>query len=66
MFFNDLKRLCLAGMIALCATLHLHAQDTLRLTMPETDKHCLERNLQLMAERFNIDAARALVLQARL
>jgi cobalt-zinc-cadmium efflux system outer membrane protein len=66
MFFNDLKRLSIAVAIALCTTITLQAQDTLRLTIPEIEKQFLEKNLQLIAEKFNISAAQAQVLQARL
>src|ERR1700712_2221299 len=66
MFTDNLKRICFAGMIMLCTHSMLHAQDTLRLTLPETEKQFLEKNLQLLAERFNIDAAKAQVMQAKL
>lgn len=41
-------------------------QDTLRVTMPEAEKMFLDSNLQLLAQRYNIDANEALVIQARL
>ncbi len=41
-------------------------QDTLRLTLPEAEKMFLDSNLQLLAQRYNIDANQALVIQARL
>ena len=41
-------------------------QDTNRLTLPETEKMFLDSNLQLLAQRYNIDAQQALVIQARL
>ncbi|HEY4062059.1 MAG TPA: TolC family protein [Puia sp.] len=41
-------------------------QDTLRLALPEAEKMFLDSNLQLLAQRYNIDAGKALVLQARL
>jgi len=41
-------------------------QDTLRLTLPEAEKMFLDSNLQLLAQRYNIDANEALVIQARL
>ncbi len=41
-------------------------QDTLRLPLPEAEKMFLYGNLQLLAQRFSIDANKALVIQARL
>jgi cobalt-zinc-cadmium efflux system outer membrane protein len=41
-------------------------QDTLRLQLPEAEKMFLDSNLQLLAQRYNIDAGQALVIQARL
>ena len=41
-------------------------QDTLRLALPEAEKMFLDSNLQLLAQRYSIDASKALVIQARL
>lgn len=41
-------------------------QDTLRLGLPGAEKMFLDSNLQLLAQRYNIDANKALVIQARL
>jgi cobalt-zinc-cadmium efflux system outer membrane protein len=41
-------------------------QDTLHLTLPQAEKMFLDSNLQLLAQRYNIDASQALILQARL
>jgi len=41
-------------------------QDTLRLQLPEAEKMFLDSNLQLLAQRYNIEANQALVIQARL
>jgi outer membrane protein, heavy metal efflux system len=41
-------------------------RDTLRLTLPQAEKIFLDSNLQLLASRYNVDAQRALILQARL
>jgi cobalt-zinc-cadmium efflux system outer membrane protein len=41
-------------------------QDTLRLQLPEAEKMFLDSNLQLLAQRYNIDANKALVIQAKL
>jgi outer membrane protein, heavy metal efflux system len=41
-------------------------QDTLRLTLAGAEKTFLDSNFQLLAQRYNIDAQDALVIQARL
>jgi cobalt-zinc-cadmium efflux system outer membrane protein len=41
-------------------------QDTIRLQLPEAEKMFLDSNYQLLAQRYNIDANKALVIQARL
>jgi len=41
-------------------------QDTLRLTLIDAERTFLDSNLQLLAQRYNIDAQQALVIQARL
>ena len=40
--------------------------DTVRLTIPEAEKIFLQNNLSLLAAKYNIDANKALVSQARL
>src|ERR1700722_8402725 len=40
--------------------------DTLRLQLPEAEKMFLDSNLQLLAQRYNINANQALVIHARL
>ena len=41
-------------------------QDTLQLPLQAAEKMFLDSNLQLLASRYNIDAGKALVIQARL
>jgi cobalt-zinc-cadmium efflux system outer membrane protein len=41
-------------------------QDTVRLSLPEAEKMFLDSNFQLLAQKYNIDANKALVIQARL
>ena len=43
-----------------------NAQDTLRLTLQQAEQQFIENNLILLAEKYNIDAAKAQVLQAKL
>ncbi|MGI4874852.1 MAG: TolC family protein [Janthinobacterium lividum] len=40
--------------------------DTVRLTLPEAEQRFVQNNLQLLAQRYNITAAQALAVQARL
>lgn len=40
--------------------------DTLRLSIPEAEKIFLQKNFELLAAKFNIDANKALIQQARL
>lgn len=42
------------------------AQDSLRISLKQVDSLFLTNNLQLLSERFRIDAAQAAVIQARL
>lgn len=60
------RQLCLLVMIALCTRASLHAQDTLRITLPEAETRFLTKNFALLAERYNIDISKALVIQAKL
>ncbi|NML38625.1 TolC family protein [Chitinophaga sp. G-6-1-13] len=40
--------------------------DTLKLTLPEAEQQLLQKNIPLLAQKFNIDAAKAEVITARL
>jgi len=40
--------------------------DTLKITLPETEQLFLQKNLLLLAAKYNVEAQRALVLQAKL
>jgi len=42
------------------------AQDTLKITVEQAERQFLEKNLQLLAERCNIDIADAAIVQAKL
>lgn len=52
--------------VTICICCNLYAQDTLRLTLPEAEKKFINNNLALLAQKYNIDIARAQVIQARL
>jgi len=53
-------------MIVLFISVQLHAQDTIRITMQEAEQQFLDKNLLLLAEKYNIDIAKASVIQASL
>jgi cobalt-zinc-cadmium efflux system outer membrane protein len=42
------------------------AQDTLKISIEQAEKQFLEKNLQVLAERYNIDIADAAIAQAKL
>ncbi len=52
--------------MSLCCVEYLQAQDTIRITLPEAENQFLQKNLTLLAEKYNIDIAKAQVIQARL
>ncbi len=58
-------RVILYALTMLCGMVS-NAQDTLRLTLQQAEQHFIESNLILLAEKYNIDAAKAQVLQAKL
>ena len=51
-----------------CVAAHGQApvRDTLKLTLPQAEKIFVDSNLQLLAQHYNIDVQRALILQAKL
>jgi cobalt-zinc-cadmium efflux system outer membrane protein len=44
----------------------MKAQDTLHITLQDAEKQFLEKNLQLLAQQYNISIAKAEIIQARL
>ncbi len=56
--------MCAVVCLVWCTTL-VHAQDTLKLSLQDAETQFLQKNLQLLAEKYNIDMARANVIQAR-
>jgi cobalt-zinc-cadmium efflux system outer membrane protein len=63
---------CLSILLWLCVSIYGKAQqpslraDTLHLTLNQAENAFIQNNLQLLAQRYNIDAAKALTIQARL
>jgi outer membrane protein, heavy metal efflux system len=58
--------LLLSGIVFGPSLMAQKSMDTLHLHLAEAEKMFLDNNLQLLAQRFNIDAQKALVIQARL
>jgi len=54
--------LCISSVCALAQPV----MDTLHLSLPAAEKMFLDSNFQLLAQRYNVDANQALVIQARL
>lgn len=63
------KTITLPGIMAaivLLISVELHAQDTVHITLQEAEKQFLDKNLTLLAEKYNIDISKANVIQASL
>jgi cobalt-zinc-cadmium efflux system outer membrane protein len=61
----DFKRFAVVFLCVFHSVLRSNAQDTVRIALPDAEKQFTAKNLQLIAEKYNIDIARAQVLQAR-
>lgn len=55
-----------AAAIFFAASGHAQVRDTLKLTLKQAEDQFLEKNLSLMAARYNIDQAKASIITARL
>ena len=66
MIRKTLRQFRLIAMLVLVMTFSARAQDSTRISIQKAEKQFLEKNLQLLAEKYNIDIARAAVIQARL
>lgn len=69
----SLKHFCLSACIVMQATIFQHAKaqtsapaDTVKLTLPQAEQQFVAGNLQVLAQRYNIDIAQAQVITARL
>lgn len=66
---NHLCRRVIAGIsVMMACNTHslLYAQDTIRITLPQAEGIFLEKNLGLLAEKYNISIAEAQVVQSKL
>ena len=62
----SMKQICFIGLMFLCTSKAVVAQDTVRITLPEAEQQFIQKNLLLLAEKYNIDIAKAQVIQAEL
>ncbi len=62
----SMKQICFIGLMFLCTSKAVVAQDTVHITLPEAEEQFIQKNLSLLAEKYNIDIARAQVIQAKL
>jgi cobalt-zinc-cadmium efflux system outer membrane protein len=61
-----ITKLLVSCVFVLLATTSVNAQDTTHITLQDAEKQFLDKNLQLLAEKYNISIARAQIIQARL
>ena len=66
MKYKALKHVCFTGLMVLWLAVPVLAQDSVHITLPEAEKQFFQKNLSLLAERYNIEIAKAQVIQARL
>jgi len=65
MKFKIIRHACMA--LVWCGSVTaLHAQDTLHITLRDAEQKFLDSNLSLLSQRYNIDVAKAQVIQAKL
>ncbi|UPK67077.1 TolC family protein [Chitinophaga filiformis] len=62
----SLFRILTCCLLLLAAGISAKAQDTLHISLQDAEKQFLERNLQLLAEKYNVSIAKAQIIQARL
>jgi cobalt-zinc-cadmium efflux system outer membrane protein len=63
------RRVIIVFIIFCFISLNIFAQiniDTLRLKLPDAEKMFLDSNLLLLAQKYNVDASKALIIQAKL
>ncbi|MFT3823165.1 MAG: TolC family protein [Chitinophagaceae bacterium] len=63
---KTLFRFCAGVLVVVFTGNGVHAQDSLRITLQQAEEQFLQKNLSLLAEKYNIDIARAEAIQARL
>jgi cobalt-zinc-cadmium efflux system outer membrane protein len=59
-------RILTCCLLLLIAGISAKAQDSLHITLQDAEKQFLEKNLELLAEKYNVSIAKAQIIQARL
>jgi outer membrane protein, heavy metal efflux system len=59
------KQFCFLAIVMMMVS-HLRSQDTMHITLTVAEKIFIQKNLQLVAQKYDIDMAQAQVIQARL
>lgn len=59
-------RILLCCVLLLTVKSSVQAQDTLHITLQDAEKQFLDKNLQLLAEKYNVSIAQAEIIQAKL
>lgn len=57
---------CLSAVVLCCLCVSIHAQDSLRITLPEAEERFLQKNFLLLAAKYRVSEADAAIIQARL
>jgi cobalt-zinc-cadmium efflux system outer membrane protein len=57
---------CLLGLLFMLMHLSVHAQDTIHINLAEAENLFFNRNLSILAEKYNVSVAEAQVIQAKL
>ena len=60
------RYLTISGLLFVCIAFRGFAQDTIRLTLDDAEKQFIQKNLLLLAQKYNIEASKALIIQAGL
>src|ERR1700712_5141178 len=66
MKLNAVKRISFAGVFMLVCCANIHAQDSTHISLADAEAQFVQKNLQLLAEKYNISIAQAQVVQAKL
>src|SRR5205085_9852071 len=66
MIKRNSNRLWLPGLLLIVFHFTLQAQDTISISLPAAEQIFFNRNLAILAEKYNIGIAEAQVIQARL
>jgi outer membrane protein, heavy metal efflux system len=62
----SMKQFCFIGLMFICTSKAAMAQNTVHITLPEAEQQFIQKNLSLLAEKYNINIAKAEIIQAKL